>query len=67
MYAHVGTTGTLAFRLDHCLNGRREIVLLSKCQHSDISLGVAREKLLDAKRVVLKGQSLAQERQHQMH
>src|SRR3546814_9913796 len=44
MYVRVGTNGTISFRLDYRLNGRRETVTFGKCGPSDLSLARAREK-----------------------
>src|SRR3546814_15367167 len=52
MYVRVGTNGTISFRLDYRLNGRRETVTFGKCGPSDLSLARAREKCIDAKRMV---------------
>src|SRR3546814_11885613 len=57
MYVRVGTNGTISFRLDYRLNGRRETVTFGKCGPSDLSLARAREKCIDAKRMVQEGLS----------
>ena len=43
-------SGTVSFRLDYRLNGRREIVYLGKYGRDGISLAHARELCLDTKR-----------------
>jgi integrase len=63
MYAYVSTSGTVTFRYDYRLNGRRETVVLGRYGPNGISLAVAREKCLDARRAVSKGNSPAQEKQ----
>src|SRR3546814_8248976 len=63
MYVRVGTNGTISFRLDYRLNGRRETVTFGKCGPSDLSLARAREKCIDAKRMVQEGLSPSIEKQ----
>lgn len=65
MYVHVATTGTLTFRLDYRLHGRRETVTLGRYGPAGLSLAHAREKCIDAKRAVLEGRSPAQEKQRE--
>ena len=59
MYVRVMTSGAISFRLDYRLNGRRETVYLGKYGRDGISLALAREKCLDAKREVREGRSPA--------
>jgi integrase len=63
MYAHVSTGGTISFRLDYRLNGRRETVVLGRYGPSDLSLARAREKCIDARRAINAGTSPAIEKQ----
>ncbi|MGE4338052.1 MAG: tyrosine-type recombinase/integrase [Pigmentiphaga sp.] len=63
MYVHVSPGGTLSFRLDYRLNGRRETVNFGRYGRGGISLARAREMCLDAKRAVREGQSPAMEKQ----
>lgn len=63
MYAHVSTTGAVTFRYDYRLNGRRETVVLGRYGPAGISLAIAREKCLGARRAVSEGRSPAQEKQ----
>lgn len=63
MYVHVSPGGTLSFRLDYRLNGRRETVNFGKYGREGISLLRAREMCLDAKRAVREGRSPAIEKQ----
>lgn len=65
LYVHVSTSGTLTFRLDYRLNGRRETLTLGKYGPTGISLARAREKTIDAKRAVAEGRSAAQEKQRE--
>jgi len=65
MYVHVSRTGSLSFRLDYRLNGRRETVVLGRYGRDGISLARAREKCLDARRAVADGQSPAIDKQRE--
>jgi integrase len=65
MYVHVSPGGTLSFRLDYRLNGRRETVNFGKYGRNGISLLRAREMCLDAKRAVREGRSPAIEKQRE--
>lgn len=65
MYAHVSPRGTISFRLDYRLNGRRETVVLGKYGPGGLSLAHAREKCIDARRAVSDGSSPAIEKQRQ--
>ncbi len=57
MYVRVDPSGTVSFRLDYRLNGRRETVYLGKYGRDGISLARARELCLDARRAVNDGRS----------
>jgi len=63
MYVVVATSGTITFRLDYRLNGRRETVTFGKYGPSGLSLARAREKCIDARRAVAEGKSPAHEKQ----
>jgi len=63
MYISVHPTGSITFRYDYRLNGRRETLTLGKYGPAGLSLARAREKLIDAKRAVSEGQSPALEKQ----
>jgi len=65
MYVHVSIAGTLSFRLDYRLNGRRETIVLGKYGPSGVSLALAREKCIDAKRKINEGVSPATEKQRE--
>lgn len=63
MYVRVMPSGAISFRLDYRLNGRRETVYLGRYGRDGISLSLARERCLDAKRAVREGRSPAIEKQ----
>jgi integrase len=65
MYVHVASNGTKTFRLDYRLHGRRETVSFGRYGPSGLSLALAREKCIDAKRAVSEGRSPAQEKQRE--
>lgn len=65
MYVHVTTSGSITFRYDYRLNGRRETLTIGKYGPSGLSLARAREKCLDARRAVADGLSPAQEKQRE--
>src|SRR5690606_601671 len=53
------------FRYDYRLNGRRETLTLGRYGPGGISLALARERLLDARKAVAGGHSPAQEKQRE--
>jgi Arm DNA-binding domain len=63
MYVVVTPSGSVIFRYDYRLNGRRETLTLGRYGDAGISLARAREKCLDARRAVAEGRSPAQEKQ----
>jgi len=65
MYVHVTPSGSITFRYDYRLNGRRETLTIGKYGPSGVSLARAREKCLDARRAVADGLSPAQEKQRE--
>jgi hypothetical protein len=65
MYAHVAVSGRITFRLDYRLNGRRETLMLGRYGPAGLSLARAREKCIDARRMITDGLSPAQEKQRQ--
>ena len=65
MYVLVTPNGTLSFRLDYRLNGRRETVVFGKYGPAGLSLARAREKCIDAKRAISEGRSPAIEKQRE--
>lgn len=65
MYATVSPAGTVTFRYDYRLNGRRETLTIGRYGPGGISLAKAREHCMDARRAVAEGQSPSQEKQRQ--
>jgi integrase len=65
MYVYVTPAGTITFRLDYRLNGRRETIQLGRCGRDGISLLLARERCMDARRAVGEGRSPAIEKQRE--
>src|SRR5690606_20425407 len=65
MYVLVKPSGTLTFRLDYRLNGRRETVTFGKYGPAGLSLARARELCIDAKRAIAEGRSPAIEKQRE--
>jgi hypothetical protein len=65
MYVTVSPTGTVTFRYDYRLNGRRETLTIGRYGPAGISLAMAREKLIDAKKAVAAGRSPALEKQRE--
>jgi integrase len=67
MYVAVSPAGTISFRYDYRINGRRETLTIGRYGRGGISLALAREKLLHARRAVLEGTSPAVEKQREKH
>jgi integrase len=65
MYATVSPVGTITFRYDYRLHGRRETLTLGRYGADGISLAKARERVLEARRAVADGQSPAQGKQRE--
>jgi hypothetical protein len=63
MYVLVSTKGSISFRLDYRMNGRRETVTFGKYGPTGLSLARARELCIDAKRAIKEGRSPAIEKQ----
>lgn len=63
MYVTVAKSGLITFRFDYQINGRRETLTIGK--YPIVSLASAREKLLDAKKLLAQGISPATEKQRQ--
>ena len=59
MYAYVTKTGAVSFRYDYRVNGRRETLVIGRYGRGGISLALAREKCLDARKLVADGVSPA--------
>jgi Arm DNA-binding domain len=62
MYAVVKPSGAIVFRYDYRLNGRRETLTIGRYGDDGISLARAREKCLEARRLVAEGQSPSREK-----
>jgi len=65
MYVVVQPSGSVVFRYDYRMNGRRETLTLGRYGSAGLSLARAREKLIDAQRAILEGRSPAQEKQRE--
>ena len=63
MYVTVQPSGTVVFRFDYRLNGRRETLTLGRYGPAGVSVARAREELIGARRLVGEGRSSAQEEQ----
>lgn len=63
MYVTVSPKGTVTFRYDYRLHGRRETLTISRYGADGISLAMARERLMDARKAIARGQSPAMEKQ----
>jgi len=63
MYVAVLPSGTISFRYDYRINGRRETLAIGK--YGPITLSEARERLREAKRLIEQGISPAIEKQRQ--
>src|SRR3569833_922673 len=65
MYVSVSPAGTVTFRYDYRLNGRRETLTIGRYGPDGLSLARARERCLEARRAVADGRSPSQEKQRQ--
>lgn len=65
MYVTVSPAGTVTFRYDYRLNGRRETLTIGRYGPDGLSLARARERCLEARRAVAEGRSPSQEKQRQ--
>ncbi len=63
LYVLVSPAGGIAFKYDYRFNGRRESVTLGSYGPAGLSLAKAREKVIDAKRLIAEGVSPALEKQ----
>ncbi|MED8731233.1 tyrosine-type recombinase/integrase [Escherichia marmotae] len=59
LYVAVLTSGTVSFRYDYRINGRRETLVIGQYGRDGISLTEAREELIAAKKLLKAGQSPA--------
>lgn len=65
MYVTVSPSGTITFRHDYRFNGRRETLTLGRYGPDGISLAMARELLLDARKSARNGISPSLEKQRE--
>lgn len=65
MYVAITPTGSISFRYDYRINGRRETLTIGRYGYGGISLAAAREKLLEAKRLLRDGISPALQKQRE--
>lgn len=65
MYVTVSPAGTVTFRYDYRVSGRRETLTIGRYGPSGLSLARAREKLLHAKKALAEGRSPAQDKQRE--
>jgi integrase len=66
LYVVVSPRGTISFRLDYRLNGRRETLTIGRYGAKDgISLLMARERCMEARKAIAQGISPAQEKQRE--
>lgn len=63
LYVLVTPSGAIAFKYDYRFNGRRETVTFGSYGLTGLSLARAREKLIEAKRMIAEGVSPALEKQ----
>lgn len=59
LYVAVLTSGSVSFRYDYRINGRRETLMIGQYGRDGISLAEAREELISAKKLLKAGQSPA--------
>lgn len=65
LYVVVSPKGTITFRYDYRINGRRETLTIGKYGADGINLAEAREKLMIARKMVSEGMSPAAEKRGQ--
>jgi integrase len=66
LYVVVTPRGTISFRMDYRLNGRRETLTIGRYGSKDgISLLMARERCMEARKAIAQGISPAQEKQRE--
>lgn len=63
MYVTVSPAGTITFRYDYRLNGRRETLSIGRYGPTGLTLAKAREQCMRARQAVSEGQSPSQEKQ----
>ncbi|ACS96928.1 integrase [Aggregatibacter aphrophilus NJ8700] len=65
LYVSVTPTGTVTFRYDYRINGRRETITIGKYGADGINLSEAREKLMIARKLVSDGISPASQKRNE--
>lgn len=65
LYVTVSPAGTITFRYDYRINGRRETLTIGRYGPAGLTLAKARERCIEARRSVSEGVSPAQEKQRQ--
>jgi integrase len=65
MYVVIQPAGAIVFRYDYRLSGRRETLTIGRYGLGGLSLARARERLVDAKRMISEGISPAHEKQRE--
>ncbi|WP_449236051.1 tyrosine-type recombinase/integrase [Aggregatibacter kilianii] len=65
LYVSVTPTGTVTFRYDYRINGRRETLTIGKYGADGINLSEAREKLMIARKLVSEGISPASQKRNE--
>lgn len=65
LYVTVSPKGTISFRFDYRLDGRRSTLTIGRYGRGGISLALARERCQDARRAVEKGVSPSREKQRE--
>ena len=65
MYVAVNPAGSIVFRHDYRINGRRETLTIGRYGRAGLSLARAWEKLIDAQRALAEGRSPAREKQRE--
>ncbi|MBN3005613.1 tyrosine-type recombinase/integrase [Chromobacterium alkanivorans] len=63
LYVAVSPAGTVTFRLDYRLSGRRETLTIGRYGPSGLTLAEARERCMEAKKAISQGMSPAREKQ----
>lgn len=64
LYVAVSPRGSISFRYDYRINGRRETLTIGRYGHDGISLAEAREELITAKKLINLGRSPAAEKKY---
>lgn len=67
LYVLVLPTGGISFRYDYRLNGRRETFIIGRYNPRGLTLALAREKCLEARKAVERNESPAQAKRNDKH